>query len=77
MTTIHESGNLADKLQIVSYGNGTSYAFHFGEAGSPMRTLFFQGDDATALRTQYDALEINDPETECRDHWLSVLDPYL
>ena len=77
MITIHESGNLADKLRVVSYGNGTSYAFHFGEAGSPMRTLFFQGDDVLALRAEYDALETNEPETECRDHWLSVLDPYL
>lgn len=74
---IHRSGNGADALQIVSHGNGLAYAFQFGESGSPMRTLFFQGEDASAIRADYDAAEIAAPATPCRDHWLRVVDPYL
>lgn len=74
---IHASGYGADRFRVTSYGNGTAYAFHFGEAGSPMRTLFLQGEDATRIREEYDAAETRNPETPCRDHWLAVLDPYL
>lgn len=75
--TIHQSGAQAGKFQVVSYGNGTAYAFQFGEAGSPMRTLFLQGDDASQIRAEFDAIEAANPDTLTRDAWLEVLDPYL
>jgi hypothetical protein len=74
---IHTSGAGADKLEITSYGNGLSYNFLFGEAGAPMRNLFFQGDDALNIRTDYDARENAEPNMLCRDIWLDLLDPYL
>ena len=74
---IHKSGNGADALQIVSHGNGLAYAVQFGESGAPMRTLFFQGDDASTIRADYDAMESAFPDQPCRDLWLRVIDPYL
>lgn len=74
---IHDSGAGAERLQIISYGNGLSYAAQFGEAGGPMRSLYFQGDDALALREELDALEDAQPDIETRAHWLTVLDPHL
>lgn len=75
--TIHESGHGADKLQVISYGNGLAYAFNFGEAGAPMRTVFLQGEDATDMRDEFDAIEAHEPERLSRDIWDSLLDPYL
>lgn len=75
--TIHQSGEGADKMQVISYGNGTAYAANFGETGSPMRSIYFQGEDATQIRNEFDALENSEPDTETRDIWMRVLDPYL
>lgn len=75
--TIHQSGAGADKFEVVSYHNGLSYAFNFGETGAPMRNLFLQGDDAVALRDDFEALENREPETLTRELWLRVIDPYL
>lgn len=75
--TIHQSGIGADKLAINSIGNGLAYNVCFGEAGSPLRNIFFQGDDATHLRDEFDAAEQAFPEVDTRDVWLRVLDPYL
>jgi len=74
---IHQSGKNADAFRVASYGNGLSYAFNFGENGSPSRDLFIQGDDATALRDAFDAAETRDPEKLTHDIWLDLLDPYL
>lgn len=74
---IHSSGQGGDKLEITSYGNGTAYNLTFGEAGSPMRNLFFQGDEASLIRDEFDSIETAFPQMETRDVWLSVLDPYL
>lgn len=75
--TIHESGHGADKLQVISYGNGLAYAFNFGEAGGPMRNIYLQGEDAADLRDEFDAIEAREPERLTRDIWDSLLDPYL
>lgn len=74
---IHQSGSGADLLRVTSYGNGLSYAINFGEGGAPSRDLFFQGDDATALRDDFDAAENAEPEKLTRAIWLDLLDPYL
>lgn len=75
--SIHTSGEGADKLQVISGGNGAAYAFHFGEAGSTMLTRFFQGDDATAIREAFDMIEDLKPDMPTREVWLTVIDPYL
>ena len=76
--TIHESGNGGDKLQIVSHGNGLAYTVHFGCAGYPMRTMFFQaGEDSTRLRDEFDCAESFWPERPTREIWFHVLDPYI
>ena len=74
---IHRSGAGADCLAIESHGNGLAYSVQFGESGHPMRTLYFQGDDATELRAQYDRAETLEPENYCRKLWLSILENYL
>lgn len=75
--TIHKSGAGADKFEVVSYGNGLAYNFMFGEAGSPMRNVYLQGDDALQIRDEFDAWEEREPEKLTRDIWLDLLDPYL
>jgi hypothetical protein len=77
MITIHKSGAGGEKLQVDSFYNGRAYSVSFGEAGSPMRNLFFQGDDATVLRDEFDTLDELNPEILTRDLWLRVLDPYM
>lgn len=76
-TVIHRSGEGANAFRVVSYGNGLSYAFQFGEAGHPSRDIFMQGGEATAIRDEYEALEAARPDAPCRDLWFEVLDPYL
>ena len=75
--TIHDSGNGGDRIKIDSIGNGLNYAVCFGEAGSPMHNLYFQGEDAIAIRNEFDAMESANPEMATRDIWFTVLDPYL
>lgn len=75
--TIHESGASGDKLRVDSIGNGMAYAVHFGETGAPMRDLFFQGEDATILRADFDALEDAQPDESTRSVWLFILGDYL
>lgn len=77
IVTIHDSGIGGDRLRVDSHGNGLAYAFQFGEAGSPMRTLFFQGDDASQIRDEFDNLESANPEMPTREAWFTLLDPYL
>ncbi|MEJ5084956.1 hypothetical protein [Brucella pseudogrignonensis] len=74
---IHASGTTGDKLEVTSYGNGTAYNIALGEAGSPMRNLYFQGDDASQLRDEFDAHEENNPNMNTREVWFMTLDPYL
>ena len=75
--TIHKSGTGSEKLQIDSFYNGGAYNVSFGEAGSPMRNLFFQGDDALQLRDDFDAMESANVEISAREIWLRAIDPYL
>lgn len=74
---IHQSGIGAEALSVVSYGNGLAYLLKFGSAGNPSRDLYLQGDDATAFRDEFDAMETANPEMPSRDIWLAVSDPYL
>lgn len=75
--TIHKSSAGGDKLVVDSIGNGLALAFYFGEAGSPMRTVYFQGDDAFQIEAEFDAMENAFPDKPTRDVWLDVLEPYL
>jgi len=75
--TIHDSGEGAERLRVDSYDNGTAYNVSFGEAGSPMRNIYFHGDHATALRETFDAIEAINPDKPTRDVWFDALDPYL
>ena len=74
---IHESGSGRDKFRVLSYGNGFAYNFEFGEAGSPIYNIFLQGDDAIDVCNMFDSLEKNEPETDSRNLWMRVIDPYL
>lgn len=75
--TIHKSGNGGEALRVDSIGNGLAYNVLFGEAGSSMRNLYFQGDDATTFRNEIEAIETAWPEKPTRDCWLMAVDPYL
>lgn len=74
VVTIHRN----DSFRVDSYGNGIGYAIQFGSAENPpMRTLWFQGDDAARVRDDVEACETANPEMPTRDVWERVLDPYL
>lgn len=73
-TTIHESGQDGDKMRVDSWHNGGAYAVHFGENGSPSRTIFVQGDSASELRADVDAMEESDPGRPTREIWLEAVD---
>lgn len=73
---IHESGTGSEKFQVDSYYNGLAYNFSFGQAGTPMRNIFLQGDDAVSIRDDFDAWESREPEKPNRDIWLALIDPY-
>lgn len=75
--TIHDTGHGGDRFKVDSWFNGLAYNFHFGEAGSPMRNVYLQGEDATAIRDEFDNIESQDPDRESREIWLALLDPYL
>lgn len=75
--TIHKSGTGADTLQIDSHGNGAAYAVQFGDLTGPMRSLWFDGDDAAQLREDLDAREAAKPDEPTRDVWFAILDSYL
>lgn len=75
--TIHESGTGADKFTVNSYFNGLAYNFSFGQAGTPMRNIYVQGDDASAMRAEFDGMEETFPHMKSRDIWITILDPYL
>lgn len=77
VVTIHESGSGADRLQVVSYGNGLAYAVNFGAAGFPMSNLYFQGDDATEIRNEVENMENANPERLIREIWIAAIEPYL
>ena len=72
---IHDTGAGANRMRVTSHGNGFAYSVSFGEAGSPMRDIFVQGDDAIELRHAYDAAET--VGLSCRDAWLAAVDPHL
>ena len=76
-TTIHESGTDAEIFRVDSYFNGLAYNFTFGQAGTPMRNVFLQGDDASAIRKEFDHMEIARPAMSSREIWFELLDPYL
>lgn len=78
-TQIHDSLDASgtNRLTVTSHGNGVAYAVQMGSTGEPMRTLFLQGDDATTLRDEFDAMEQARPYLATRDIWLLVLDAYL
>ena len=75
--TIHDSGEAGDRLRVDSIGGGIAYAVYFGEEGSPMRAVYFQGEDADRLEAELDELETARPDDDYHDLWLAVLDPYL
>lgn len=76
--TIHKSGAGAEALCVDSWYNGAAYAIHFGDTTArPFRSIFFQGGAATQLREDFDTLETMEPETDTRDIWFRVLDPYM
>ena len=75
--TIHESGRGPNALRVDSWHNGSAYAIHLGGAGSPMRSLFMQGDDAIELRASFDGAEEFWPEKPTREIWLHTVEPYL
>lgn len=47
-------------FHLVSHGNGTAYALSLDGAAE---SVFVQGDDATAFRDEWDALEAAKPDT--------------
>lgn len=49
----------SNKFDLVSYGNGLSYALH---DNSNKKSLFVQGDDATDFRNILDLYETKNPE---------------
>ena len=75
--TIHSSGHGGEKFEVVSHGNGIAYDFRFGEAGSPMRNVFLQGDDAAIVRDHFDELEEMYSDEDTRELWLKAVDGYL
>lgn len=75
--TIHDSGDGSERIRVDSYFNGGAYNVSFGQAGTPMRNVFLQGDDAAEFRDQFDAWETREPETPSRDIWSALIDPYL
>lgn len=75
--SIHDSGQGGGRLRVDSYFNGLAYNFSFGEAGSPMRNIYLQGDDAAHIRAEFDAWENREPEKPSRHIWLEILGPYL
>lgn len=77
MTIIHDTGEGSERMKIESYYNGLAYNVHIGDVGSPMCNLFFQGDDATKLISDLEAWEEREPETETRELWFRVLNPYM
>lgn len=77
MIVIHQSGEGADKFIVRSYHNGLSLNFEFGAAGSPMRNVFLQGEDASRIREEFDEQEKTFPDKESRQVWLDLIDPYL
>lgn len=74
--TIHKSGADADALRVDSWWNGEAYAIHFGENGSPSRTLFLQGDDASAVRQRVEAVEAATPDLDTRLVWLRAVEDF-
>lgn len=76
-TTIHTSGTGSEKLTVDSYYNGAAYNFNFGCAGSPMRNVFLQGDDALQIREDFDRWETECPKKATREIWQELIDPYL
>ena len=75
--TIHTSGTGSEKLTVDSWHNGLAYNVQFGEAGSTMRNVFIQGEDAETLRGNVDDWEGREPETSCREIWLESVSHYL
>lgn len=49
-------------FRVTSYGNGAAYLFENIEA---KRDIFFQGDDATQFRDEWDAYEASARFAEC------------
>ena len=74
---IHTSGQGSEKLAVDSYYNGLAYNFSFGEAGSPMRNVYLQGDDAAYTRERFDHWEAKSPDKPTREIWLTLIDDYL
>ena len=72
--TIHRN----DEFRVDSWGNGWGYAVQFGSADNlPMRTIWFQDEDATILSDDFDARENAEPNKATSEIWLETLDPYL
>lgn len=49
----------SDRFDLVSYGNGLSYALHDNIA---RKSMFVQGDDAAIFREEWEAFEATCPE---------------
>lgn len=75
--TIHRSGTDANFVQVDSYHNGGAYNVSFGEAGTSMRNVFLQGDDALVFREQWDAIEARHPDRLTFEVITEIMDDYL
>jgi hypothetical protein len=60
----------SDRFDVVSYGNGLSYAVH---DNINKRSMFVHGDDATQFRKELEAFEIADPEKPYDDFYAEQL----
>lgn len=58
------------RFDMVSYGNGLSYALHDNRA---RKSMFVQGDDATSFREEWEAFEATCPEAPLDDFFAEQL----
>ncbi len=65
-TTIYHS----DRFDVVSYGNGLSYAVH---DNINKKSMFAQGDDAVIFRDELEAFETTFPDRPYDDFYAEQL----
>lgn len=63
-----------DGFTVDSYGNGTAYNVCFGRAGTSMRNVFVQGDDAAELSDRIEAMECVAPSMVYVDMYSEALE---
>lgn len=62
-----------ERYQLVSYGNGVAYEIREKDKTT---SLFVQGDDATTLKQELDAIEAAFPEMSIDDVLARLWEPY-